>query len=280
VAPRPPDFLIVGTMKSGTSTLADHLREHPRVWLPEREVHYFDNDEKFARGAAYYERELWQGYPGNATDSVLLGEKTPTYSYRPEVAERIFALTETVRLIWIFREPVARTFSNYLHRRKQGQELASFRRAVFDEARRLRTDRYCGYVKRSQYAEQVRRFLEFFPKEQMHFLLFEDLVATPEHELLSVTRFLGLSPQHAKLEQKASNQTVVPRVVLPMYVARKVFGRHSGVYWRVRRLCERFPAPKPRIEPDVRRHLERVFEPHNRELAQLTGLDLSAWASG
>ncbi len=46
---RLPDFLIIGAMKSGTSSLFSHLAQHPNV-APSRkkEVHFFDDN--YGRG--------------------------------------------------------------------------------------------------------------------------------------------------------------------------------------------------------------------------------------
>jgi hypothetical protein len=39
----PPDFLIIGAQKSGTTWLDRNLRLHPDLWLPpEKELHFFD----------------------------------------------------------------------------------------------------------------------------------------------------------------------------------------------------------------------------------------------
>ena len=47
---RYPDFLGIGAQKAGTTWLYRNLRDHPQVWMPKKEVHYFDqkiNDTSF-----------------------------------------------------------------------------------------------------------------------------------------------------------------------------------------------------------------------------------------
>ena len=39
-----PDFIIGGAMKSGTTTLHNILNAHPRIFIPDGEVHFFDMD--------------------------------------------------------------------------------------------------------------------------------------------------------------------------------------------------------------------------------------------
>ena len=40
-----PDFIIAGAMKSGTTTLHNILNEHPDVFIPDSEIHFFDMDD-------------------------------------------------------------------------------------------------------------------------------------------------------------------------------------------------------------------------------------------
>ena len=88
---RKPDFLIVGAMKSGTSTLAHCLRQHPQICMPEKELHFFDAQGRFEQrwtyGREWYEAQFPLGSPG-----ATYGEKTPTYSYVPGAAGRIYRM--------------------------------------------------------------------------------------------------------------------------------------------------------------------------------------------
>ncbi len=101
-----PDFLIVGTMKSGTSSLRHYLSQHPQIAIPAREIHFFDRDDTYARGPAWYLGRLARDRTANTT---IVGEKTPTYSYDPKVPARIHRDFPGVKLVWIFRNPVDRT---------------------------------------------------------------------------------------------------------------------------------------------------------------------------
>lgn len=40
-----PDFIIVGAMKCGTTSLHKILSSHPEIFIPEREIHFFDIDD-------------------------------------------------------------------------------------------------------------------------------------------------------------------------------------------------------------------------------------------
>lgn len=272
-----PDFLIVGTMKSGTSTLADYMAMHPGLHLAPNEVHYFDKEMNFRRGPAWYSAQLLRGCPPDARDSVLFGEKTPTYSYQANCAARIHDLAPEAKLIWIFRDPVKRAFSNYLHRRKKGQDLLSFEEAVRTEAARLLRDPFAGYVERSKYILQVERLLEFYPLDAMHFLLFEDLVKDPAGQLNAIAAFLGRPAFPEPLGEVHSNSTRMPLSRRSLAIVGKTLGFESYPYKVTRTLNNVITRPKPPFPKPLRAELVETLRPYNERLAELTGLDVSAW---
>ena len=49
------DFIIVGAMKAGTSSLAFQLKDNPQVCIPLKELHFFDNEDNFSKGVEWYE---------------------------------------------------------------------------------------------------------------------------------------------------------------------------------------------------------------------------------
>ena len=72
------DFIIVGAMKSGTTSLGFHLRRHGQICIPRGEVHFFDNERHFEKGLAWYERQLRRH---RTKRTVVTGEKTAVWEY-------------------------------------------------------------------------------------------------------------------------------------------------------------------------------------------------------
>lgn len=263
---RLPDFIIVGTAKSGTTTLKEYLRHHPDVFMARMEVRYFAEPQPLEA----YER--WFEAAGNAQ---LVGEKSPSYCYVPEVPSRIHALLPNARLIWLFREPIARAYSHYWHSVSRGMEPLSFRRALDAEERRTRVNPLRGaYRKRGLYAEQVERYLRHFPREQMLFLKFEDLRRDPASVFEQASRFLGIPA--VPYELPPSNQTRIPRSIPLQFWSRRLLGR-SRPYKILRRLNRRSAPGYPPMSKATRQWLVSAFEDSNRRLATLTGLDLAEW---
>lgn len=111
-----PHFLIGGARKSGATWLARHVGRHPDVFLPSREIHFFDIDDHSARGLGWYASHFFAA----RTDQVL-GEKTPDYlqMYRGRQhlhsAERIRQAAPEVKLLFVLRDPVKRVLSALRH---------------------------------------------------------------------------------------------------------------------------------------------------------------------
>jgi hypothetical protein len=269
---RLPDFIIVGAMKCGTSTLRDLLTARNGVFLPSGEVHFFSDEHKYARGLEWYASLF-----ASANGAVAVGEKTPTYSFVPACADRIRRHLPDVKLVWLFRDPVSRTYSHYWHSVKNGSERLSFAAAIETEAQRVLKDRWRGYQLRSLYHLQVEDYLRLFPRSQMHFLLFEHLLQDPLREVNSLLSFLGVEPLPAAPPLPRSNETFIPHSRTVQWMIRRVFERRTRAYNALARLNRRKTPGYPRMPDALRAQLKETFREPNRRLAELTGLDLTIW---
>ncbi len=252
-----PDFLIIGAQKGGTTSLFNYLMQHPDVASPTtREIHYFDAN--YARGEEWYRSffpPLAQGglsaAPGVA--SRMTGESTPYYLFHPRVPERASRLFPRVKLLLLLRNPVDRAYSHYQMMVLKGREELSFEDAIEREPDRLRGEeerlladggyvslahRRHSYVARGLYADQIARWAQHFPGEQMLILKAEDLFAEPVAIFREVSEFLGLSPWQLDDHE----------------------AYHSGAYAEMR--------------PATRLRLLDYFAPHNRRLYDALGRDL------
>jgi hypothetical protein len=212
-AARPlPDFLIIGAQKGGTTALYAYLREHPAIAGPPwKEVSFFDR--QFWRGAAWYRgnfpnRLYLRGVRARNGVEPVVGEASPSYLFHPLAPERAAALLPGARLIALVRNPVDRALSHYHHEVALGREPLPFEQALEredermeGELERLADPRYFShawwnftYLSRGRYAEQLERWLEFFPRERLLVLPSEDLLERPRETYGEVLEFLGAPP--------------------------------------------------------------------------------------
>lgn len=282
-----PSFVIIGAMKSGTTSLAEYLMAHPEVYLPPRkEIGFFDSN--WGRGVDWY-REQFAGHGGE----VARGEATPTYLSSPEAPARLAAVIPDAKLIAILRNPVDRAYSHYWHERhRKDRERRTFAQAVADElsvSQETLPDRYdpghpgrFGYLSRGRYLPQLQRVCDHVPRESLLVLLLDDLEGEPVETFSAVCRFIGIDP------------SIVPENVggvANAYVERRAarLGRFMSRHrlWRYmpgqtgRRLAEAMVRTEATYVPmasEIRLRLVEHFEASNAALAEWLGRDLSMWS--
>jgi hypothetical protein len=269
-----PNFLIVGVMKAATTTLSDYLSLHPNIHIPADEIHFFNSEDKYQKGIAYY-RSLFSPEPGE----YRVGEKTPTYSYYQAAPSRIAQFNPNIRLIWIFRNPTLRAYSHYWFFVQNGQEKHPFEKAI--ELEPLKRSKNIGYsyVDRGLYVQQVERFLNYFPKENMLFLLYESFRKTPVETIKKCLDFLEL-PIDLKLAEvdQSRNVTYLPRNVYLQWLIYKYFYRRFRLGYKViSKLNRRRGVSYPPLCDETKKKLDEFYQPYNLQFSKLTGLDISAW---
>jgi hypothetical protein len=256
-----PDFLVIGTKKGGTTSVANWLLQHPQVvpmfprFQRHKSPHYFDIN--YQRGQAWYRshfptaaaRERHVGEAGTSR----VGEASPYYMFHPASADRIAETVPDARLVAVLREPVSRAHSNYYDRVVAGTEtMPTFEAAIDAEESRLTgvTDEWLAvpghysfshdhhtYLARGRYAEQLRRFFDRLGREQLLVLPLEALKREPDKTFRRIEDHLGLDHHDVVLEER---------------------NVRSG---------------NPPIDPATKERLTAYYEPYNRELAELLGED-------
>lgn len=179
-----PNFLVIGAMKAGTTSLWQYLRGHPDVFMPEQKEIQFFSEHEWWRGLDWYE----QLFDPAGTASAI-GEASPSYTRYPhsaEAADRIAKVLPDAKLLYVIRQPVDRIVSQYRHETSLGTEDRAIDDAVLDESR---------YVSTSRYAMQAERYLENFRRDQLMVVTSEALQRERAATMAKVFRFLGVDDQ-------------------------------------------------------------------------------------
>lgn len=270
-----PNFFILGAAKCGTTSLANNLRAHPDVFIPDiKEVRFFDTESSWAEGLPWYE-----AFFDPAEEQRALGDATPSYLYFPSVVDRMLeTVGPTVRHVVLLRDPVDRTYSHYWHRYREGEEPRTFDEVLDEE---LGGSEGWGYVGRSCYLEQLQRYSDAFGREAVHVALFEDFVASPEETYAAVCRHLGVDPQFVPddLGERYNTHFVIVRPRLYSLLIALRAGRTTPEpvrrwLWGKIAQSQEYVA----IEDAARQRLRTFFAPRNRALEAFLERDLrSIW---
>jgi hypothetical protein len=274
---RLPDFLIIGAMKCGTTTLLRWLESQPEVCTSQiAEPNFFSNDAIWARGLEWYSSLF-----AAASHAQVLGEKSPAYTSpdrAPIAAERIAQVLPGIRLVFMVRHPEDRIRSQYRHLRIIGRESDPLDLAV---------RRRASYAARSMYYSCLAPYIELFPREQILVVRLEDLVASGSPGWARVLEHLGLARRPPPDRRHNASEELGLYRLPPRVVQKSV---------ALRRLIARLPAPVQRIGrrivqrrgPEFRRMLEQsrgavpkdVLEPVWADIARLEswlGVNTPLW---
>ncbi|XP_036454533.1 LOW QUALITY PROTEIN: heparan sulfate (glucosamine) 3-O-sulfotransferase 1-like 2 [Colossoma macropomum] len=188
---RMPGAIIIGVRKGGTRALLEMLNLHPDVEVAKAEVHYFNLDENFRKGLDWYRAQMPLTLPGQVTV-----EKTPGYFTAPLAPGRMWSANPAVKLLLIVRDPAERLVSDYtqvLHNRlQQNKPYQPLEELLL---RQGRINPSYKALQRSLYHQHMARWLELFPREQIHIVDGEALIRDPFPELQKAEKFLELPPQ-------------------------------------------------------------------------------------
>jgi len=204
------DFILAGAQKSGTTALHYFLSRHPDIAMgDQQEIHFFDDDALFVSEPDY--EQLHKHYPLLAP-STLAGDCTPSYIYHEPAAERIWKYNPEIKLLIILRNPVDRAFAHWNMQRYRGREPLDFFDAVREEKTRVAgapaaEARRFAYVNRGFYGQQLARLFNFFPREQVKVVKFEEFKEKQRETLNSIFSFLGLEPLRSL---RSKDRNVVP----------------------------------------------------------------------
>ncbi len=220
---KPPDFLLIGGRRCGTTTLFYGLTQHPAVvpqvlsagWLPLREhrkgTRWLDQPR---RGGPWYRahfasdvtRRRYQLRHGAA----VTGEATPWYLSAPGTAERAANECPDAKILAVLREPARRSWSQFVEQQKRGHEpLTDFAEALAAEDDRCIAGvtspdgvrrsaafalEHLTYRFQSEYDLRLGPWLEHIPRERVLVIRSEDLYADVAGTLAKVASFLELPP--------------------------------------------------------------------------------------
>lgn len=244
-----PGFVVIGAMRSATTSLYHCLRQHPQVVTAGRkQVHWLD---LWPQRSSWWYRSRFP-LERNVPAGGMTGESSPYYLAHPEAAHRALErLPVTTRYVAILRDPVARLISQHRHQVAIGAEHRSLGAVVEHElanGRALEAAHPPGspehrslYLLRGRYAEQLERWFAAVGRERVLVLRTVDLAERPDEVLDRVVEHLGLAPFTGWRPQRRSTTTAT----------------------------EAPPA-------EVVERLDDFYTPHDEALRQLTGIDVTS----
>lgn len=258
------DFLVIGAMKSGTTTLYHDLRAQPSIFLPDKESNFLL-------------RENWRGGFEKAKAEQFCGEVCPDYAKLPDltgVVEKAAAFRPKV--VFLARNPIDRMISHhhFISSLRAPQNPGMSRN--IDEA----VTKFPELVNYGRYVFQLRSWVENLGRDSILLIRFEDFVDDREDSLETICKFIGADFEPDNMDSAAVHNRSEARPVLNSFWKRI---RENQLYRsavrpftslemrnRMRRII--LPSAAIRPEPPSEATLETAKEIFRADLEELKDL--------
>jgi Sulfotransferase domain len=236
-------FLIIGAQRAGTTTLYRDLQSHPGVFLPAvKEPNALCTDDVLTeRGRRHYLRLFDRAGRGQ-----VCGEASTHYSMLPDFqgvprrAKLIWG--EDLKIIYLVRDPIARIISQHQHESGLGEIDGDINELIRTDSR---------FIDFSNYPLQLGAWLDWFPREQIKVLRFEEYVRDRLRTVEAVCAFLGLERKPLQIDnRRVHNPSTSKPVIIGAW--RRLLG--SPLYQ------DRL---KPRLRPGLRDALRWALLPRS-----------------
>lgn len=297
-----PKFIIGGGMKCGTTSLHSILNHHPKIFIPQEEPHFFTIDD-FEQNSDFFLRlsdgwHFWD-FDKNLTEyfpwyvnffkpahpDQIIGEDCVSYLSSSKAPARIASILPDVKLIFLLRDPVQRTYSQYWHWVKTNRAIYSFEETLQFSSGHL--------LQRSLYKKHIEEYLKYFNFSQIKVVIFEDFIQNTQLIVDEVCKFIGLQEGIKIVKLKThTNQALVPRnYLLQLFVntvlktkisGRKYLSYHlpnsnqklqpkflSSVNLVLQKINLTQKKSYPSMNTDTRFFLEQYFSKENQGLSDL-----------
>ena len=248
-----PDFLVIGAKRCGTTSLYQHLPEHPCISKSPYDNMGFFND-NFHLGVNWYKSFFPTTFTRKKIKSkfgnFLAFDVTTKYMEEESTANNVYQTKPNMKIIIILRNPVDRAYSQYHLSVRQTAERRSFEDVVEENMNRLNKESHehyeikprfsakeDNYLKKGLYALQLRYWLKIFPRENILTVSTEEFESNQQIIYNKIFEFLNISKFEVKNTKKMEKGNYQP------------------------------------IKSETRNLLLDYFRPHNHELFELINME-------
>ncbi len=191
------DFLCVGFTKCGTTSLFQALKKNKQIYMPkEKEILYCSWKNKFIDAPERFS----QMYFAQAATNKKKGCIEPTYYCNANTVYESFGTTP--KLIFMMRNPMDATYSYFkmMMRRSYDPKQRMYYKKYGRYSPKMFEDYMEDYIfsrkdERFCYDIWLKEYLQFWKKEEIMIIFFEEIINEPERILTEVQEFIGVKPK-------------------------------------------------------------------------------------
>ncbi|PWJ43296.1 sulfotransferase domain-containing protein [Sediminitomix flava] len=268
------DFIIIGGMKCGTTSIATLLDYHPEVCFSiPKEPDFFTYDN--------YKKEVSNYHQLFSNANKLWGEGSTSYTkfIDEDIPKRMYEYNPSLKLIYILRAPIKRIVSQYEYNQKlKGGEFFDINTIITEKPH---------YIRCSQYAKQLALYLKYFPLEQILIFTLEEYQENRENVIKKLAHFLDVeekdfvrenihynnselvNSQLNKLTGRLVNTTLSKRIIKALSPQFKSKVKNYLKY--LQSSNKNVKLEKPKFNSENKKYLEELFNEEMNDFELLTG---------
>jgi hypothetical protein len=271
-----PNLFLFAAPRSGSTQLARWLSDCEDIYLPPiKEPNYFSSDEfgreyvqrsklndvnpeRYVNGimakpyqfAIFRTIEAYEALFRFSGNKKYVLDASTTYLHHSGIARKIREYNPESKIIILIRDPLTRMVSHYNLAKRTGRVINSISVELGRELSGQNELCENFLIRQSCYNKALTECLDVFPKNQIHIVMFEDVIKNPELTLLEISRFLSVDLSSVCTVADEKNESLVPRLKYFHYLlnksgAKSVFRRVLSV--RVKRAIKKFYFTRPPI---------------------------------
>lgn len=293
-----PNFLIVGTAKSGTTSLVQYLEENPEIFISKnkepRYLTYNYLEDKGYKGPGDFRpkriavknfKDYTLLFKDVKLETKAIGEaSTETSFYHHITIPKIKKEIGDPKIIILLRDPVKRAISAYSHLIREERETLSLEEALLKENERINNGYECiwAYQQAGMYYEQVKAFMESFSDVKV--MIFEDFIKNSDLMVEETLKFLDIETIHTfnKLQfnksGKAKNKLLNKFLIRKSFVKtiiKKIIGENIGKQIKIK--IQKKNLEKINVAEDTQKKMYNIFKEDISKLEKLLNVNLEVW---
>lgn len=280
-----PNFFIAGMPRSGTTSLYTYLKQHPDIFLSlYKEPHFFGKD-LTPNVYAIQDEEVYESLFRGAKKKKAVGEGSVWYLTSRTAAAEIKAFNPTAKIIIMLRNPLGMIYSLHgLYVRTGNEDRADFQEALSRQNERMNgmsLPAACYfpeglfYTEVGKYYEKIKRFVDAFGIEKLHFVIFDDFAADTARSFKETLNFLEVDGNfQAEFDLEKADAIIRPMVLQQLRHAhpevKKKLSTKTGLK------AHKGPSRIP-LAPGLKSQLKALFKEDIEKTGALIGRDLHHW---
>ncbi len=276
-----PNFFIIGVRKGATTSLHEYLKEIDGIFMPEKdEPSFFFADEFRPSGfkmAKTISKEQYLNYYKGVTTEKFIGDGSAIYYSDPKNPELIKKNIPNAKIIFIIRNPINRTYSDYLHTFMHIAVKESFHEALQKINNQKGEKNYPLFIKDSFYFDTIKRYFETFGRKNVKIIIFEEFIKNEKETVEEVLDFLGIKANTNNVHFKKYNVTHSPRGGVSKFILKSPklrnfagkFIPESKKHKVVNSLLLKWDSEKPKMDDIDRDFLYKIFKEDVRKIEEL-----------